>query len=122
VTFEYTGDKPLLIDLSQATPDSALKPDGSPFKGFKEIRNAISVTEGRTIFNEVIGVSNGMPNQRFRLAQPKLLRNTLEINGDSARILFTAVAPSQTNNSTPWSIRTGSARRSHSVAGPTMIT
>jgi hypothetical protein len=83
VTFEYTGDKPLLIDLSQAKPDSARKPDQSDLKGFKEVLNAISVREGKSIFNEVIGVSNGMPNQRLRLAQPKLLRNTLEITVDT---------------------------------------
>ena len=83
VTFEYTGEKPLLIDLDSAVADSATKPDGSPLKGFKEVRNAISVREGKSIVNEALGVSNGMPNQRFRLAQPKLLRNTLEITVDT---------------------------------------
>jgi len=83
VTFEYTGDKPLLIDLGSATADSAQKPDGTELKGFKEIPNAISVREGKSIFNEVIGISTGIPNQRYRLAQPKLLRNTLEITVDT---------------------------------------
>lgn len=83
VTFEYTGAKPLLIDLSQATADSARKPDGSPLKGSKEIPNAIPVREGKSILNEVIGISSGLPKQRFRLAQPKLLGNTLEITVDT---------------------------------------
>jgi hypothetical protein len=83
VTFEYTAEKPLLINLGNATPDSARKPDNTPYKGFKEIANAIPVREGRRITNEVIGVSTGQPNQRFRLAQPRLLRNTLEIIVDT---------------------------------------
>ena len=83
VTFEYTGNKPLLIDLSQAIPDSAKKPDGSELKGSKEIPNIIPVREGKSIVNEVVGISNGMPNQRFPLAQPKLLRDSLEITVDT---------------------------------------
>src|ERR1044071_7357143 len=30
LTFEYTDEKPLLIDTSKAAPNSASKPDGSP--------------------------------------------------------------------------------------------
>lgn len=83
VTFEYTGNEPLIIDFSKATPDSATKPDGTPLKSFKEIPDAIPVREGKSILNELIGVSNGAPNQRFHLTQPKLLRDTLEITVDT---------------------------------------
>lgn len=83
VTFEYTGNEPLIIDFSKAIPDSAKKPDGSALKSFKEIADVIPVREGRSIFNEPLGISNGAPNQRFRLAQPKLLRDTLEITVDA---------------------------------------
>jgi hypothetical protein len=91
VTFEYTGDKPLLIDTSKARPDSALKPDGTPLANFKEVPDpdatqrtpatsvGIPVREGRSIVEEVIGVSDSTPNQRYVLAQPQLLRGTLEI-------------------------------------------
>jgi hypothetical protein len=79
VTFEYTDEKPLLIDTSKAAPDSARKPDGSPLKNFKEIESIIPVREGRSVVNEVIGVSDGSANQRYRLAQPRLLRDSLEI-------------------------------------------
>lgn len=79
VTFEYTGNEPLIIDFSKATLNSATKPDGTQLKSFKEIPDAIPVREGKSIFNELIGVSSGTPNQRFRLAQPKLLRDSLEI-------------------------------------------
>ncbi len=82
VVFEYTGDKPLVIsrsDLAKIAQDSAKKPDGTPFKGFKEIADCIPVREGRTIYNEVIGISDGSANQRFKLAQPQVLRGSLEI-------------------------------------------
>jgi hypothetical protein len=83
VTFEYTDEKPLVINLDSVAHNSARKPDNTPLKGFKEIANAIPVREGRGIPKEVIGVSTGQPNQRFRLAQPRLLRNTLEIIVDT---------------------------------------
>jgi len=79
VTFEYTDEKPLVIDPSKAAADSAKKPDGTPLKGFKEVPSLIPVREGRSIVNEVIGVSDGTPNQRFVLAQPRLLPDSLEI-------------------------------------------
>lgn len=80
VTFEYTDEKPLLIDTTKAVPNLVLrKPDGTPLANFKEVVDAIPVREGRTVTREVIGVSTGAPNQRFRLAQPRLLRDTLEI-------------------------------------------
>jgi uncharacterized phage protein gp47/JayE len=79
VTFEYTDAKPLVINLGTAPSVPAKKPDGSPMPGFKEFENIIPVREGRTIANEVIGISAGSPNQRFKLAQPRLLRDSLEI-------------------------------------------
>lgn len=83
VTFEYTGPKPLLIDFGQPTSVPATKPDNSPLRGFKEFKDVIPVREGRTIANELIGISNGLPNQRLRLAQPRVLRNTIEITVDT---------------------------------------
>jgi uncharacterized phage protein gp47/JayE len=79
VTFEYTDEKPLVVDLSKAVNDSAKKPDGSPYPGFKEVTGVIPVREGRSIINEVIGVSDGAPNRRFTLAQPRALPDSLVI-------------------------------------------
>ena len=79
LTFEYTDDKPLILDFSHAVADSATKPDGSPMKGSKELLDAIPVREGKSIVNETIGISTGFPNQRFLLAQPKLLPGSLRI-------------------------------------------
>lgn len=84
MTFEYTEEKPLLIDTSAAAPDSARKPDGSEMKGFKEVKEIIPVREGRSVVNEVIGVSTGLPNQRFRLAKPRLLRGSLSVVVETA--------------------------------------
>jgi len=83
VTFEYVQDKPLLIDLSQLTANSAHKADGSVRTGFKEATAAIPVVEGKTIVNEVIGVSDGTANQRYRLAQPNVLRDSIQIVTDT---------------------------------------
>ena len=81
ITFEYVDDKPLLIDLSKfnQTTHPAKKPDGAPLPNFKEVGTAIPVREGRSIINEVIGVSDGTANQRFNLAQPSALLDSLQI-------------------------------------------
>jgi len=79
VTFEYTGEKPLVLDPTTAPFKKATNPDGSPLANFKEFENVVQVREGRTITNEVIGVSDGRPNQRYALAQPNMLRGSLEI-------------------------------------------
>src|SRR5262249_39843557 len=81
LTFEYVDDKPLVIDLSKfnQTTNPAKKPDGAPLPNFKEVVGVIPVREGRSINNEVIGVSDGTANQRFQLAQPRALIDTLQI-------------------------------------------
>lgn len=81
ITFEYVDDKPLVIDLSKfnQTMNPAKKPDGTPLPNFKEVGSVIPVREGRSIINEVIGVSDGTPNQRFNLAQPRALLDSLQI-------------------------------------------
>ena len=77
VTFEYTDVKPLVIDLAKALTIQATKPDGSILPGFKEVVaikevagvkkhvGIIPVREGRSIVNEVIGVSDGTPIQQI---------------------------------------------------------
>jgi hypothetical protein len=79
VTFEYTGQKPLVIDLSTVPANSAKKPDGTPLPNFKEAMGIVPVTEGRTILREVVGVSDGTPNQRFQLSSPAVIRDSIEI-------------------------------------------
>ena len=79
-TFEYVNDSPLKINLGTLLPDSA----GTGFKKFI----GIPVKEGRTIKNEIMGFSNGSPNQMFQLAQPGLLRDSLKLivqSGDQIR-------------------------------------
>jgi len=62
VRFEYTGPD-FDIDCS-ALPAVA---------GRKTFPTEISVEEGRTLRNEILGTSDGNPNQRFRLAQAGLI-------------------------------------------------
>lgn len=63
--FEYTGDTPLEIDFGTITAADEKK----VFKG-------IPVEEGRYAFDEVIGESDGTPNQRFQLVHsPLILRS-----------------------------------------------
>jgi hypothetical protein len=62
VRFEYTRDTPLEIDCSTLTP----------VNGRKSYRK-IPVEEGRTIFDEIVGTSNGEANQRFALAHAGLI-------------------------------------------------
>jgi uncharacterized phage protein gp47/JayE len=86
VIFEYTDDKPLIIDCSSSNPriiSNTAKPDGAPLPNFKEVPAVIPVREGRSIVNEVIGISTGTPNQRYRLAQPRLLPGSLQIRVDT---------------------------------------
>jgi hypothetical protein len=77
VTFEYAGSKPAVINPAAFLP--------SPFEpGMLEAVNVIAVQEGKTITREAIGVSDGTPNQRFPLAQPAVLRNTVQIIADTS--------------------------------------
>jgi uncharacterized phage protein gp47/JayE len=69
VTFEYVSDSPLAIDLGSLVPHSA---------GFKKY-DGIPVKEGQMISNEILGASDGSPNQIFQLAQPKLLGSSLQL-------------------------------------------
>lgn len=83
VTFEYTEDKPLVIDLGALAPESALNPDGSPLAGFKEAAGVIPVREGQSVLGEVVGVSDGTPNQRYPLAQPRVIGNSIVLWADT---------------------------------------
>src|SRR5262249_9563379 len=79
VTFEYIDPKPLVIDLSALPLNSAAKPDGSQMPNFKEASRVVPVTEGRSMVNEVLGVSDGTPNQRYKLAHVGVIRDSIEV-------------------------------------------
>jgi hypothetical protein len=64
VRFEYLGPN-FNIDLGPLAID--------PEDGRKVYPTEIPVEEGRTIRGEILGVSDGRPNQRFRLAQAGLI-------------------------------------------------
>jgi len=67
VRFEYTRDAPLTIDFGTITTDA----DGR--KVFGTLQGGIPVEEGRLFSDEVLGTSDGNPNQQFTLAHQGLL-------------------------------------------------
>jgi uncharacterized phage protein gp47/JayE len=67
VRFEYTREAPLTIDCSKLLEDGAGK---KHYEG-------IPVEEGRFIADEVLGVSDGTPNQTYRLARPGMILKAL---------------------------------------------
>ena len=68
VRFEYTSEQPLVIDCSSLPID----------KGKKYLKG-IPVEEGRLVNNELLGVSNGTPNQRFIFTHQGLILRSLGI-------------------------------------------
>ncbi len=71
ITFEYTGEQALSINLNNLKKDSA----GEGFKKYV----GIPVQEGKTVLNEKIGTSDGSPNQGFKLSKPKMIKDSLKI-------------------------------------------
>lgn len=69
VRFEYTG-----ADLNIDCSTLEVKSD-SDNKKYKE--QIINVEEGRLIKEDVLGVSTGLPNQRFPLSYPRLILRSL---------------------------------------------
>ncbi|MFN2497151.1 MAG: baseplate J/gp47 family protein, partial [Pseudonocardiaceae bacterium] len=66
--FEYTREAPLTIDFSTLSADPVTKR-----KIFGAAQGGIPVEEGRLIRDELLGTSDGTPNQRFPLAHPRLI-------------------------------------------------
>jgi Baseplate J-like protein len=64
VRFEYAREAPLTINFATIVPD--------PITG-KKIFTGLPVEEGRLIKSEVLGTSDGSPNQRFVLAHSGLI-------------------------------------------------
>ncbi len=77
VQFEYTQDAPLQIDFKTTPVDPAT--GRKTFKG-------LLVEEGRLIKEEVLGISDGTPNQHFTLVHPRLIlhprQSTQEVSRD----------------------------------------
>ena len=69
VRFEYTGED-LTIDCSTLNVET-----DTDNKQYKE--QIINVEEGRLIKEDILGVSNGQPNQRFLLSYPNLILRSL---------------------------------------------
>lgn len=70
VRFEYTAEQPLTINCSELRIDPVQN---------KKYFKPIPVEEGRLIENEIIGISNGTPNQAFTLMHQGLIMRSLGI-------------------------------------------
>ncbi len=76
IRFEYTPEAPLVIDFSTIAADPATG---------KKTYKGLPVEEGRLIKSEVIGTSDGSPNQRFVLAHPELILRPIGTAGQTGR-------------------------------------
>ncbi len=68
VKFEYTREAPLTIDFGALTPDPV-----TGRKVFGAAQGGIPVEQGQLVRDEVLGSSDGSPDQRFSLAHPGLI-------------------------------------------------
>src|SRR6266536_2497557 len=68
VIFEYTREAPLIVDFSTVPADPV-----TGRKVFGPAQGGIPVEEGQLVRNELLGTSDGTPNQRFPLAHPGLI-------------------------------------------------
>ena len=64
VRFEYNGASDLVIDWSTVAADAS---------GRKRLVDVVPVEEGRLARDEVLGISDGTPAQRYRLSHPRLI-------------------------------------------------
>jgi uncharacterized phage protein gp47/JayE len=76
VRFEYTRESPLEIDFSTIDPDET-----NTFKIFE----GVPVEEGNLIEDEILGTSDGTPNQKFPLGQTGLILRSLGASQDINR-------------------------------------
>lgn len=92
VRFEYTGEDPLIINCvalpkyQEPVTKKIYKIYGQlPAAGWKEVLppqpplpEGIPVEEGRLVKDEILGKSDGTPNQQFTLAHPRLILRATE--------------------------------------------
>jgi len=92
VRFEYNGASDLQLDFAAIAVD--------PTTGRKTIADAIPIEEGRLVKNEVLGISNGQPQQRFQLSHPRVI---LRGAGPAAGVALDLDVVSQLGPAlTPW--------------------
>ncbi len=83
VRFEYTQERPLTIDFSKQPKD----PQDPKRKYF----DSVPVEEGRLIKDEILGASDGTPNQIFQLTHPELILRSLGKAQDIQKDIFLIV-------------------------------
>jgi hypothetical protein len=66
VRFEYSAEQPLVVDCRDLVT-----------AGGRKVFHGVPVEEGRLVSDELLGTSDGTPNQRFPLAHPRLIVRSL---------------------------------------------
>jgi predicted phage baseplate assembly protein len=111
VRFEYTSETPLTIDCSRLPVSNGKKRFGPPPTETPPdptlLYGTIPVEEGRLIEEELVGISDGSPNQRFTLVHPRLILRSLgqgqTINRDI--ILYTRLGSGAEAVIDPWTLQ-----------------
>ena len=88
VRFEYNGDDPQVVDLSTLPVD--------PATGRKQF--TLPVEEGRLIGDELVGVSDGTPNQRFQLPHTPLILRAKGVAGQINHDITIVTAPRRSDD------------------------
>jgi hypothetical protein len=83
VRFEYTSENSLIIQQGMLLD--------FPNDNKKKYYDGIPVEEGRLIKEEVVGVSDGTPNQRFTLIHPRLILRSLGLGQEIQRDIILKV-------------------------------
>ena len=88
IRFEYTQEKLLIIDFSKQPKD--------PQDQKRIYFDGVPVEEGRLIKDEILGGSDGTPNQIFKLAYPELILRSLGKGQDIQKDIFLIVKIGET--------------------------
>ncbi len=83
VRFEYTGDVPLVIDFGNLSDPQITTTQDANGKIIRRTFTGLLVEEGRLVKDEVLGISDGTPNQRFTLSHAGIILRSL---GQAAQV------------------------------------
>lgn len=96
IRFEYTGETALLIPCAVLPVEKTTN---------KKVFQGIPVEEGRRINDEIVGISDGRPNQRFTLAHPRLIVRPAGMGTQRNQDLVVTTEFGGVRDSEPWTLQ-----------------
>jgi uncharacterized phage protein gp47/JayE len=78
VNVEQAGSNWTIVDIGKKYLIRRENQELNVYLSNKQVEAIISVEEGRLVREEILGTSDGTPNQRFTLARPRLILRSLE--------------------------------------------